>query len=76
MALSAGALLLMTDSAWQTQMDELAEYGVGFFADMSLAEYKSVVVLSAIIGAAFLAVLNFAIGLAGGFVGSKLAKKK
>ncbi len=76
MALSAGALLLMTDAAWQAQMNQLAEYGVEFFADMSLAEYKSVVVLSAIIGMVFLAILNFAIGLAGGFAGSRLVKKK
>lgn len=76
MALSAGALLLMTDSAWQAQMAEVAEYGVEFFANMSLAEYKSMIVASVVFGAVFLAILNFAIGLAGGFVGSKLAKKK
>ena len=76
MALSAGSLLLMTDAAWQEQMAEVAEYGVEFFANMSLAEYKSMIAFSVVIGAVFLAILNFAIGLAGGFVGSKLAKKK
>jgi len=76
MALSAGALLLMTDATWQEQMNELAEYGVEFFANMSLAEYKSMIFFSVIFGAVFLAVLNFAIGLAGGFVGSRLAGKK
>ncbi len=73
---SAGALLLMTDVAWQAQMNELADYGVGFFATMSLADYKSMVIASVVFGAIFIAVLNFAIGLAGGFVGSKLVKKK
>ncbi len=76
MALSACALLLMADSAWQAQMDEVAEYGVDFFADMSLAEYKSMILFSVIFGAVFIGILNFAIGLAGGFVGSSLAKKK
>ena len=76
MVFSAGALLLMTDAAWQLQMDELAEYGVGFFATMSLADYKSMVIASVVFGAVFVAILNFAIGLAGGFVGSKLVKKK
>ncbi len=76
MLFSAGALLLMTDAAWQLQMDELADYGVEFFATMSLADYKSLVITSVVFGAIFMAVLNFAIGLAGGFVGSKLVKKK
>ena len=76
MLFSAGALLLMTDAGWQAQMDELADYGVEFFATMSLADYKSIVITSVIFGAIFVAVLNFAIGLAGGFVGSKLVKKK
>ena len=76
MAFSAGELLLMTDAAWLEQMAELAKYGVELFATMSLADYKSMVLFSVIFGAVFLAVLNFAIGLAGGFVGSKLAKKK
>ena len=52
------------------------EYGGEFFANMSLAEYKSMIVVSVIFGAVFLAVLNFAIGLAGGFAGSRLVKKK
>ncbi len=76
MAFSAGALLLMTDAAWQEQINQLAEYGVGFFAGMSLADYKSMVIFSTIFGAIFLAILNFAIGLAGGFVGSKLVRKQ
>ena len=76
MLFSAGALLLMTDAAWQNQMNELADYGVEFFATMSLANYKSMVIASVVFGAIFIAVLNFAIGLAGGFVGSKLVKKK
>ena len=76
MVFSASALLLMTDAAWQGQMNELADYGVEFFATMSLADYKSMVIFSVVFGAVFLAVLNFAIGLAGGFVGSKLVKKK
>ncbi len=76
MLFSTGALLLMTDAAWQTQMDELADYGVEFFATMSLADYKSMVIASVIFSSIFIAVLNFAIGLAGGFVGSKLVKKK
>jgi hypothetical protein len=76
MALSAVSLLLMTDAMWQAQMDELAGYGVEFFAAMPLADYKSMVIFSVIFGAAFLAVINFAIGLAGGFLGSKIAKKK
>ena len=76
MAFSTGSILLMTDAAWQAQMKELAGYGVEFFATMSLADYKSMVVFSVIFGAVFLAILNFAIGLAGGFVGSKLVKKK
>ena len=76
MLFSAGALLLMTDAAWQNQMNELADYGVGFFTTMSLADYKSMVIASVVFGAIFVAVLNFAIGLAGGFIGSKLVKKK
>lgn len=76
MVLSAGSLLLMTDAAWQEQMAKLAVYGGEIFAAMSLAEYKAMIVFSVIFGAVFLAILNFAIGLAGGFVGSKLAKKK
>ncbi len=76
MGLSAGALLLMTDAAWQIQMDELAELGIEFFTTMSLADYKSMVIFSVIIGTVFLAILNFAIGIAGSFIGSKLVKKK
>ena len=76
MVYSAGALLFMTDAAWQLQMNELAELGVEFFANMSLADYKSMVIASVVFGAVFIAVINFAIGLAGGFVGSKLVKKK
>ena len=76
MALSTGSLLLMTDVAWEEQMAEVAEYGGEFFASMSLAEYKSIIVFSVIFGAVFLAIINFAIGLAGGFAGSRLAKKK
>lgn len=75
MALSAGSLLLMTDSEWLAQMAEVAEYS-GFFATMPLADYKSMIVFSVIFGAVFIAILNFAIGLAGGFAGSKLARKK
>ena len=76
MLFSAGALLFMTNAAWQVQMDEVAKYGVGFFADMSLEAYKSMVIASVIFGAVFIAVLNFAIGLAGRFAGSKIVKKK
>ena len=76
MALSTGSLLLITDVAWQAQKAEVAKYGVEFFANMSLAEYKSMIIFSVVFGAVFLAILNFAIGLAGGFAGSKLAKKK
>lgn len=75
MAFSAVSLLLMTDAAWQAQIDKLAQYGVKFFANLPLAEYKSLIIFSVIFGAVFIAILNFGIGLAGGFIGSKLAKK-
>ncbi|MDP6670995.1 MAG: hypothetical protein QGI60_04220 [archaeon] len=75
MILGAGSLLLMTDAAWTIQMAEAAKYGGDFFSKMSLEEYKALITFSVAFGAVFLALINFAIGLVGGFVGSKLSKK-
>ena len=75
MLLSAVSLLLLPDQAWQAQMAELGAYGIDFFAGMGLAEYKAMILFSLAFGAVFLALLNFAIGLAGGFIGSKLQRK-
>ena len=72
MVLSTGSLLLMTDAAWQDQMAEAAKYGGEIFAKMSLEEYKSIITLSVAFGAVFLGILNFAIGMIGGFAGSKI----
>ena len=76
MILSAVPLLLMDDAAWLAQMAEVAEYGAEFFENMSLAEYKSMIAFSVVFGALFLAIINFAIGLAGAYAGSRLARKK
>ncbi|MBN1940560.1 MAG: hypothetical protein JW772_00090 [Candidatus Diapherotrites archaeon] len=76
MLLSAGSLLLLSDAAWQEQMNEVIAQGGDFFATLSLEEYKSIIIFSVGFGAFFLAVINFAIGLAGGFVGSKTVKRK
>lgn len=75
MILSAGSLLLMPDAAWATQMAEASKYGGEFFAKMSLEEYKALITFSVGFGAVFLALVNFAIGLVGGLVGSKLSRK-
>jgi len=76
MSISVVSILIMPDAALQEQMAQIAEYGGRFFEGMSLQEYKSFLTFSMVFGALFLALINFAIGLAGGFVGSKLAKNK
>lgn len=76
MLLSVLALLLMTDAEWMAQMQAVAEYGVSFFAGMTLEQYKATVIASSAIGIAFIAIINFAIGLAGGLIGSRLAAQK
>jgi len=76
MSLSLASMLLMTDVAWQSQLAEAAKYGGTFFADMTLQDFKSMVLFSVVLGAIFIAIMNFAIGLLGGLIGSKLALGK
>lgn len=76
MLLSLGEVLFLTDAGWQAQLTELSELGVGFFAEMSLPEYKTMIIASVIFGMFFMALINFAVGLLGGFVGNKVAGKK
>jgi len=74
MALAGIALLLIPDVAWVAQMNNATEMGIDLFSQMSLADYKAMIMFSVIFGALFLAILNFTIGLAGGFIGSKIAE--
>ncbi len=74
MVLAGIALLLIPDTAWLAQMDNATEMGVDFFSQMSLADYKAMIMFSVIFGAVFLSILNFTIGLAGGFIGSKIVE--
>ena len=76
MTISVVSILILPDAALQEQMVQIADYGGAIFEGMGVQEYKSLIVFSVVFGALFLALINFALGLAGGFLGSKLAKVK
>jgi len=76
MALGLGGILFLTEAGWQAQLDELGSIGVDFFAEMTLEEYKAMVLFSALFGMLFMALINFAIGLVGGYLGSMASGKE
>ncbi len=76
MLFSFVSFILTPDSVLQAQMAKVSDYGIDFFTNMSLPEYRSMLMFSIAFGAVFLGLMNFAIGLAGGFVGSRIAAVK
>jgi len=76
MAFSAVSLLSMTDAAWQLQIAQMDEMGLGFFSSMPLQEFKAMILASVAFGALFMAIFNFGLGLAGGYAGRAVALRK
>ncbi len=65
-------LLALDDSGWQGQLDEIGEAlgeDMAIFKDMTVDEFKSFTMLSLGLGMVFTAIMNFAFGLIGGFLG-------
>ena len=74
MALSAATLIFAPDAVLESRMAEATGYGLDFFAGMAVQEYRALLMVSLAFGAVFLALINFAVGLAGGFAGRMLSK--
>ena len=61
------------DSEIQKEMDKATEMGVNMFDEMSVQDFRAFTLSSLMLGAVFMAVMNFALGLFGGFTGRTLA---
>lgn len=75
MLLALVEMMLMPDALWQEQFAQLSELGVDFFGSMTIADFKAFTMFSVGLASVFLAVFNFAIGLAGGYIGRAIALK-
>lgn len=64
------------DSEIQKEMDKAAELGIDMFADMSVQDFRAFTLSSLVLGAFFMVVMNFALGLFGGFTGKAIAGMK
>ncbi len=69
---SLASLSLMTEDQWQQELDKLKETGFGVFNDFSIQEFKAFTMSALCFGLVFLAAINFAFGMIGGFVGKQL----
>lgn len=73
---SLAQLMLLDDASLLAQIQEVQSIGVNIFEGMNAADIKSFLVTTTAIGIVFIALINGALGLAGGFVGSLVAGKK
>jgi hypothetical protein len=74
-ALNSLPLLFAPDAVLQEEMAKMATRGIGMFAEMSVQEYRSLLAVSLALGTGIIALINFAIGMAGGFLGRILGKR-
>ncbi len=73
-AVNAAFIVFASDQVLEAQIAGLAGRGVSLFKDMGVQEYRGLLTASLVVGALLLALINFGVGLAGGFFGRILGK--
>ena len=71
--LSLGSVLTATDAQLEQRLGEMNNAGFTVFEGMGIDEFKSFTLSETIIGFFALGLINFGLGLAGGFVGSTIS---
>lgn len=74
--ISFAQIMVASDAQLESEIAKAKEYGVSFFEQMSNQELRDFLVFSAIAGMFFLAIMNFALGAAGGFAGRTITLRK
>lgn len=71
---SVGTMMAASDEDMQTELAALEELEVDYFSEMSIADFRVMLLVSVTAGAVFLAVMYFGVGVAGSFAGKTLSE--